>query len=171
MLYFAYGSNMCNARLQGRVPSAQALQTATLTGYRFRFHKRSIDGSAKGNAFYTGNPEDVVYGVLFDIDAREKAALDRAEGVGNGYAELAVSVSDATGIQREAFMYIAENSAIDDQLFPYIWYKQLVLDGARQHALPDEYVSQIEAIPATEDPDRARASKNAVILNHSEVED
>ena len=165
MLYFAYGSNMCEARLQRRVPSARALQTARLSGYKFRFHKQSSDGSAKGNAFHTGNPEDAVYGVLFHIDGREKAALDMAEAVGKGYAELAVTVSDGAGNRHEAFMYVAEHSAVDDQLFPYTWYKRFVVEGARQHALPDDYLSQIEAMTDIEDPDRNRARRNAVILS------
>ena len=86
--YFAYGSNMWTPRLRERVPSAEPMGIASVAGYRLRFHKRSIDGSAKCNAFYTGNNANVVWGVVFDILQAEKANLDRAEGLSpKGYRD------------------------------------------------------------------------------------
>lgn len=88
-LYFAYGSNMCTGRLthRRRCPSARPELIAKLSGHKFGFHKISSDGSAKADAEYTGNNEDVVWGVVFSIDGSEEAALDQAEGLGNGYHE------------------------------------------------------------------------------------
>jgi gamma-glutamylcyclotransferase len=85
MLYFAYGSNMCTARLRARVPSARPIAAACLENHRFAFHKISDDDSGKGDAFYTGEPADFVWGVVFDIDEGEKPRLDRHEGLGFGY--------------------------------------------------------------------------------------
>lgn len=36
-----------------------------------------------------------------------------------------------------AYTYVADESAVDDSLRPYSWYKELVVKGARQHSLPD----------------------------------
>jgi hypothetical protein len=146
------------------VPSAAELVVARLSGYTFHFHKRSDDGSGKGNAVETGNELDVVYGVLFGIDPREKGDLDTAEGVGHGYIETSAVLTDNDGNRHEAFMYVAAENSTDDTLSPYSWYKRFVVDGARQHGLPPDYVAGIEVMPATEDPDRARDARNCRIL-------
>jgi gamma-glutamylcyclotransferase len=91
MLYFAYGSNMCAGRLRGRVHSAVPVRVARLLNHSLRFHKRSDkDSSGKADAYFTGEPEDVVWGVVFDIDPAEKPDLDRHEGLGHGYVERLV---------------------------------------------------------------------------------
>jgi hypothetical protein len=33
------------------------------------------------------------------------------------------------------------------------WYKQLVVEGARAHGLPDAYMAQLLRLPAHDDPD------------------
>jgi AIG2 family protein len=163
MLYFAYGSNMCTGRLRRRVPSATSVRIAKLTGHSFRFHKRSTDGSAKSDAFETGNLSDLVRGVIFDIDEREKPELDRVEGLGEGYNEKSATVLDESGHEHRVFLYIADANSIDNTLSPYSWYKRFVVDGARHHALPTEYVNIITAMPDLEDPDRQRDRRNRSI--------
>jgi gamma-glutamylcyclotransferase len=113
MLYFAYGSNMCTGRLRLRVPSAVPLRTAKLLNHSFRFHKRSADRSGKGDAQFTGERTDVVGGVIFEIDPRQKRNLNRAEGLGHGYAEKRITVIDAEGGHHPVFMYAAEEMHID----------------------------------------------------------
>jgi hypothetical protein len=162
MLYFAYGSNMCTGRLRRRLPSAAAPVVARLSGYTFHFHKRSDDGSGKGNAVETGNDVDAVCGALFRIDPRQKGDLDAAEGVGHGYVEMPAVVRD-DGNRHEAFMYVANENSIDNTLSPYSWYKRFVVEGARQHNLPADYIARIEAIRAIEDPDARRDTRNRVI--------
>jgi hypothetical protein len=157
MLYFAYGSNMCTGRLQRRVKSATFVRIAKLTRHSFRFHKRSSkDGSAKGDALETGKQSDIVWGVIFAIDEREKPKLDREEGLGFGYGEKTATVIDVGGQEYDVALYIAEQSHIDTSLRPYSWYKRFVVDGARQHSLPQEYVSSLSLMPDVEDPDPER---------------
>src|ERR1700732_5619552 len=112
MLYFAYGSNICTGRLQRRAPSATFVRTARVMGHSFRFHKRSSDDSAKADAFETSNPPDFVWGVIFDIDEREKSALDHAEGVGFGYREKMGILLDKGGQEHRAFLYVADANSI-----------------------------------------------------------
>ena len=163
MLYFAYGSNMCTGRLRNRVPSARSVRIAKLTGHSFRFHKRSKDESAKGDAFETGNPGDLVWGVIFDINRREKPLLDSVEGLGKGYREKSATVFDEGGKRYDLFLYVAEPNCIDNSLRPYSWYKRFVIDGARQHTLPEEYMNAITAMPDMEDHDLARDERNRSI--------
>src|ERR1022692_527863 len=117
MLYFAYGSNMCTGRLRQRVPSANPVHIAKLLNHSLRFHKRSDDRSGKCDAFFTGEPGDEVWGVVFEIDPAEKSQLDAQEGLGLGYAEKAALVIDAEGNRHSVFTYTAEASHSDPALF------------------------------------------------------
>jgi gamma-glutamylcyclotransferase len=61
-------------------------------------------------------------------------------------------------------MYAAEGGHIDPTLRPYSWYKRFVVEGARQHALPRDYVARIEAVPAEKDRNRSRDAENRRIV-------
>jgi len=161
VLTFAYGSNMLTARIRKRCHSATVRGVAQLHGNELRWHKRSTDGSGKCDVVTSRAPGNVVYGVLFTIAQSEKAALDRAEGLGNGYAEKVVEVL-ASGTRHTATLYYA--TAVVDGLRPYSWYKDLVVAGAKEHGLPAEYIAWLEATAATADPDRDRDGRNRAIL-------
>lgn len=164
VVYFAYGSNMSTARLRKRMPSCQPIGLATLPDHELRFHKRSKDQSAKCNAFANGNGDGVV-GVLFSFDPADRAKLDEAEGVGNGYEDAMVTVINNQGRRRKVLTYLATPDHIDETLKPYAWYKDFVLDGAREHDLPPEYVEEyIESVDTIEDPDKARDRKQRATL-------
>lgn len=161
MKYFAYGSNMSLRRIRQRVPSARVLGTFSLADHELRFHKHGRDDSGKCDAFYTGNPSHVVTGVLYEIDASEKSVLDQAEGLGNGYDEKEVCVSDSTGIVAKAVTYHATN--INTSLLPFTWYKDHVLIGAKEANLPEEYIAHIEGVESVDDPDRDREFEQRAI--------
>lgn len=157
--YFAYGSNMSTARLRARMPSCRPIGVAILPGHTLRFHKRSRDGSAKCDAF-AGGDADRVIGVLFRFDPAERPALDKAEGVGNGYDAATVTVINSQGRRRKVLTYLAAPDHIDDRLKPYGWYKDHVLAGCAEHGLPREYVADhIQAVEAVPDPNKARDAK------------
>lgn len=157
MLYFAYGSNMAAARLQRRIPSAQRISVARLTGYHLRFHvASSIDGSAKCDAFRTKRPEDTVLGVLFRIDPADKPVLDGYESAGELYRDTFISVAMGDGQEHEALIYLG--TCIDPTLQPYSWYREHVVRGARENCLPADYVESILSVDALEDPDQQRAA-------------
>lgn len=97
MLIFAYGSNMNLNRLTQRVPSAVKFCNVFLPGYKLVCNKVSKkDGSAKANIIKTDNLAELVWGVLFNINSNEKPLLDKAEGLGKGYNEDTLTVSDET---------------------------------------------------------------------------
>lgn len=150
LLYFAYGSNMSTPRLRRRIASARRVAVASLAGHALRFHKRGRDGTAKCDACHTGRARDVVHGVVFEIRATDKPRLDACEGLGHGYLEKTVTVTDRAGAQYRAFTYYATDIAAG--LLPYRWYKQHVLRGACEHALPAAYIARIRRIPACADP-------------------
>ena len=161
MKYFAYGSNMSLKRIRQRVPSARVLGTFSLADHELRFHKHGRDDSGKCDAFYTGNHSHVVTGVLYEIDASEKSVLDQAEGLGNGYDEKEVSVSDAAGNVAKAVSYYATH--INSSLLPFTWYKDHVLIGAREANIPKEYIARIEGVDTVGDPCREREFEQLAI--------
>ena len=160
VLYFGYGSNMSERRLQDRVSSAQKQQLAKLKGYQLRFHKRSlVDGSAKCDAFYTGNNNDLVWGVVFSLPSGALTILDSIEG--EGYDRVTLEVETEQGERLQVISYLA--NCIDATLLPFDWYKQHVLTGAREADLPVKYIAQIEAVAVQTDPDQQRSKKERSI--------
>jgi gamma-glutamylcyclotransferase len=85
--------------------------------------------------------------------------LDRAEGLGRGYANQGVTVYDRDGSPHQAVAYMAQDSHVDSQLRPYDWYSELVADGARARGLPDAYVKEVESVHAVPDPEPNRPSR------------
>lgn len=157
IVYFAYGSNMLTERLRRRTPSCRPIGIAQLSGYSLRFHKKSIDGSAKCNAFHTRNPSNIVKGVLYEICRSEQTALDEAEFLGLGYDRREVIVDSPHFRNRvRAETYVAMEHTIDESLVPYDWYKALVASGAMEHGIAEEYVASIADHPMIVDPDRSR---------------
>jgi len=146
LLYFAYGSNMFTARLRDRCPSARALGTAALPGYALKWHKRSKDGSGKCDIVASDESEAIVYGVLYEIPKHEKPKLDRAEGLGYGYDQVAIEVSQ-DGRPVSAVAYVATN--VDSTLKPFDWYHAHVVEGAVEHGLPAEYIAGLRAVEVT----------------------
>ncbi len=167
--YFAYGANMCQARLQATAPSARVIGTYQLKSHDLRFHKRSRDKSGKCDAYETGNDSDLVMGRLFCIKRCEKHKLDKMEGLGKGYNEKKVAVADADGnsYSEKVFTYYA--TCIDKSLCPYTWYKKCVLIGAMEASLPTDYIKKIEAVKATEDLNLERARKGLALCEKTAV--
>jgi len=155
MIYFAYGSNMLLARLQRRVPSARRIDGVfCLPGHQLRFHKEGMDGSAKCDSHLTDDPADRVLGALFEMDPAHRDRLDAAEGLGDGYLDKDVQVSDTAGRLVEAHTYYA--TRINGSLLPFSWYKDHVLMGARETDLPRRYIASIEKLKSTDDDDWMR---------------
>ena len=165
MKIFAYGSNMNVNRLKQRVPSAIKVCNASLKGYKFSFNKRSNDGSGKGNIQRANIDEDIVVGVVFEINEAEKPALDAVEGLGNGYNQTVIDLWDENGETFLAQVYIADDNAIDNALSPYDWYKAFVVTGAEQNNLPPDYIERIRNVHASIDTSEQRRQRQFAILN------
>lgn len=167
MLYFAYGSNMSLARLRARTPSAERLGRYTLSGHQLRFHQHGGDGSAKCDAFYTGDEAHAVIGALYRLSPDEKPALDVAEGLGIDYQIKTVIVTDGARCQ-QAYTYCALR--LNPGLLPFNWYVNHVLVGAREIQVPDGYLRALQGIDVLDDHDLER-SRREWRLHQPPVED
>ena len=69
---------------------------------QLRFHKRSVDGSAKADAAFTAVPSDRVWGVVYRLSRDEKPELDKHEFLGIGYDQelVAVNIENGSIMQR-----------------------------------------------------------------------
>jgi AIG2 family protein len=160
--YFAYGSNMLTEWLRSRCPSARPCGVASAAGYALAFSKKSVDGSGKAMLTASSDPAARVYGVLFEIDAREIEALDCSEGRGKGYDRIDdFTVRDKPGGEPvPVTSYTADGSAVDGSLKPYDWYLDLTMKGAERHGLPDATIKALADQPFV--PDLKRDSDTAL---------
>ena len=170
ILYFAYGSNLCLRRMRGRVPSAKRIGPALLPGYALRWHKRGADGSGKCTIAIAAKDPVGVHGILYRVKANEKLQLDLTEGLGRGYDEASVTVETPAG-PRQATTYIAAHSHINDSLMPYLWYRDLVIAGASEAGISDDYVRRLATVPTQPDPDADREAHNRAAIPCHESDD
>ncbi len=161
---FAYGSNMCTQRIRSRVPSATPVANGYLGEHAFVFHKRSIDGSAKADAAFTGCPTDRVWGVVYRLHQEDKPILDGYEFLGVGYDEQQVDVVVESRTIR-AWIYVARQEVTDPSMLPYSWYHDFVIRGAQQHRLPQKYIDYLRSCKSVIDPDPARHERNRRLID------
>lgn len=157
MLYFAYGSNMCEAKLAKAAKGATFQDVGHVEGYELRFHKQSSDGSGKGDAYAAAGR--VVWGVLYDVPEASWGDLVESE---DGYDQVGVTVRTATQ-EITAWTFLAREDKIVHGLQPYPWYKRYVVEGARAHALPPQYLAGLESIATVPDNDRARVARREAV--------
>lgn len=139
-LYFAYGSNLNVARLRRRVASARVRSAAWLADRALTLDKRGADGSGKANL--AERPGARVWGVLYEIDVAHWPRLDRCEP---GYLRVAVSAFAAGGARCAAQTYVSRQLTRDP--LPFSWYKRLMIEGAREHGLPEDWLALLEGLP------------------------
>ncbi len=111
--------------------------------------KAGSDGSAKANL--RADPRAHVWGALYRLGPGQLEILDRFEG---GYERLQVQVQSPRGASHAALTYRSERRTGDP--VPFDWYRQLILEGAREHGLPEDWLAWLEALPSRPDPERAR---------------
>lgn len=87
---------------------------------------------------------DRVYGVLYPLTEQELERLDRKEGVPGHYRRQTVVVETDAGPMK-AVCYVAASDKVCECLKPSKDYLRSLVEGARAHGLPPEYVQRLEA--------------------------
>jgi cation transport regulator ChaC len=143
--YFAYGSNMSPAIfLERRAMRPLATRRAWLDGHRLCFDL-PVGPGERGVANLERCGDARVWGVLYRLTPEQFDRLDRTEGVHRGfYRRTAVEVVVADDGERiGAFTYLSRFSTRGRK--PSARYVGLLLEGARHHGLPDEYLRILQA--------------------------
>ena len=169
--YFAYGSNMLTTRLARRCLGASRVGRADAGDHVIEFSKPSIDKSGKATLRHTTGGRTP--GVLFKIPITELGRLDECEGAGKGYERC-----DAFPVRRldddkilKATTYLATSP--NSSRKPYDWYLALVIAGAQEHRISDEYLAELRRVEFMTDPDPDRKTRAEAIddLNAAGIED
>ncbi|GIW32793.1 gamma-glutamylcyclotransferase family protein [Meiothermus sp.] len=143
--YFAYGSNLSRRQMEQRTGPIREARQARLDGYRLAFNKRGSDGTGKANIVPDGGA--TVWGIVYLCRPDALREMDEHEGVAGGhYARYGIRIRLDDGDELDAVTYVAGKAFIDDSLTPSARYLATILDGARQHLLPDDYIRSIEAL-------------------------
>ena len=148
---------MCLGRMQRRVESLKFVAVGVLADFSFIINKLSKDGSAKGNI--TADQGGRVFGVMYSLSETDLDALNKWEGLGDGYTlrkDLKVHDLDGHQFDQPVLVYIADPRYLVDGVWQYSWYKRHIVEGARHHELPADYIEWLGSHPAAEDPDRLR---------------
>jgi gamma-glutamylcyclotransferase (GGCT)/AIG2-like uncharacterized protein YtfP len=144
-LYFAYGSNMDAALMERHCPGHRVLGVAELRDHRLAFTRRS-KRTGTGVADIVAAPDESVWGVLYELDDEQLAAIDEKEGNGWAYARklLTVLLHDG-GAEHEAHAYavIAPDEA---HVPPSADYLGLIRAAACARGLPQIYLDALEAL-------------------------
>ena len=138
-LYFAYGSNMDVEAMRTRCPRSQALGRARLMRFSFAL-------MSEGYATIVNNPRGVVHGVLWDLALSDVRALDAYEGAGRGlYKKIVQPVFRDGAASSRALLYVGRAGAPGK---PQRGYMEGVIAAAREWALPQAYLRELEGLCA-----------------------
>ncbi len=155
MLYFAYGSNLNPGQMERRCPGHKVVGMAALHDHRLSFPLTSHDWGG-GVAGVVPSRGTTVWGIVYELTDEHLSALDGYEGFQgpgdqhNLYDRESVFVEltrpDDGSIPRRvrACCYFARPS---NPAPPSRRYLDAILEGARAHGLPDEYIAAIAATP------------------------
>ena len=143
--YFAYGSNLHDAIFrERRGMAAQAVRRGWLDGFRLRFNL-PVGPGERGVANIEPAPGASICGALYLLTPADCARLDRSEGVHVGaYYRIVVDVRLDDASRCAAFTY--RSGLTRDGRKPSPRYLGLMVEGARQRGLPDEYVRWLEGL-------------------------
>ncbi len=155
--YFAYGSNMQTATFRGRRGiEFRAAVAGYARGWRIVFDKPPIVPMREAYANIVRDPNAAVWGVVYEISDDDLAHVELTEGVliGN-YERAEIEVLCPPRSQcRVAFTLTSDRA--DPTLLPSQRYLGLLIDGASEHGLPQQYVELLRAVPTgAESPEAA----------------
>jgi AIG2-like family len=133
---------MSSAQLRAWDTAHRALGAAELPDHRLAFLRRSVRWKA-GAADIVPTEGESVWGVLWELPLGA-AELDVKESAGVGYRRRSVRVLlDGSPVDAMAYEVIHKAPT---ELQPRREYVQLMVDGAREHGLPDAWLRRLHAI-------------------------
>jgi len=138
-LYFGYASNLKTSIVEERIGSkVQNYIYGRLQDYGFRFNKKNQDGSARANIVFSESED--VFGIVYQIDQKLRDKLLQTEP---GYELIELLIETASG-NVEAFTFISQSD--DEGVHPSKEYLETILQGAKEHKLPEEYTDFIRSL-------------------------
>lgn len=128
LIYFAYGSNMLQERLERRVGKVKKLKKYVLKDFKLSFNC----GIQQKFANIVPSKGSVVEGVLYEITDEQKWYLDYYEGF---YKAISIDKLNKTVV----FAYIGLKQFAYEEGIPELSYLNILLDGAKECGLKNLY--------------------------------
>jgi gamma-glutamylcyclotransferase (GGCT)/AIG2-like uncharacterized protein YtfP len=135
--YFAYGSNMNLEQMALRCPGARMVGLVRKPGWRYLINQR-------GYVTALEDPDAETLGCLWELTEEHWAALDRYEGVAGGFYRR-VDCEVLSIDSEEPVQSIAYRAANEIPGTPTATYADVVIAGARQIGLPEDYLDFLES--------------------------
>ena len=148
--YFAYGSNMCRAIFcERRGMRPLDARVAWLADHRLHFNI-PVGPGERGVANVEPEPDVRVCGVAYLLTAESCERLDRSEGVHvELYRRHEVELVLTDGERVAGFTY--RSSRTTEGRLPSPRYMGLLLDGAAEQGLPEDYVHYLRSFTLARD--------------------
>lgn len=154
--HFAYGSNMNSKDLaehckkKNRVITLKNPKRAVLQHYKLTFNGFSTTRHGAVADIIPSKGDDV-WGVLFETDEDSLKNLDLKEGKGSKYERVFVNVIVFEGegienqkLKNEVITYVSSRKEAYD--LPHRDYLKVIIEGAKEHGLPTEYIEKLKEI-------------------------
>jgi gamma-glutamylcyclotransferase (GGCT)/AIG2-like uncharacterized protein YtfP len=138
MKYFAYGTNLSQARIKSRCPSAIKYATGILKNHKLIFNSRGV-------ASIIASDESEVHGLIYDIPDSQITSLDNYEGVPKHYTKQRFLI-ETDNEEVDCLIYVATDyepgkprdehfdiimQAMDELGFPNHYKESISLYGSR----------------------------------------
>ncbi|CAD6190198.1 unnamed protein product [Caenorhabditis auriculariae] len=142
--YFAYGSNLLTDRMRYRQKGAEYDRNGLLNGYELAF----IDFSTRWQgalATIIDKNDGEVWGCIWRIPLEYAESLDKQE---TGYNRLNVTIKTSDGdVECRTYQY-SDPMPVFNPPSPH--YKLVIVEGAKEHELPEEYIKRLEKVPVND---------------------
>lgn len=148
VFYFAYGSNMDEARMEERKVKPLKSEKAKLRGYKLIFNKAPLKPlkSNEGYASIVKSGKEVVEGVLYTLTKSDLDKLDAREGYPEHYDRIFLLVEKENRTKMLAETYVAQPRWIRNGLKPSKDYVLHLAEGAKQHELSEGYIKKLQSV-------------------------
>ncbi|CAN9102868.1 unnamed protein product [Alternaria sp. RS040] len=171
-IYFGYGSNLWLHQMTTRCPTSTYLGVARLPNYQWIINDRGYANVVEvtdSNSTSMSPYDDVVFGLVYSLEAEDEKRLDKNEGVPVAYTkemlqcefwpsdtEHKVDTSKDPEKKEGMLVYIDRNRVQPDKpREEYIYRMNQGITDAVKLGVPEDYVRDVmrEYIPAQEDDD------------------
>lgn len=145
---FVYCEWIDDERLKKSMPEARLIDRVILPDHRLTFASFVEDSDAtirQGGCHLVPAVGESVPGLLYEFDAQEQKTAETLSRVPEGrYTALPCRVVDRAGVAHDATAYVIKHPMGPSKASTE--YRTHMLDGARKHAFPNEYLQLLETI-------------------------
>jgi gamma-glutamylcyclotransferase len=134
-LYFAYGANMSPSQMRQRCPGAARIGTAIAYGWNRNFRVVAPHMGSKAAAAgieKNDDPTTYIEGVVYDLTAEEKRAIDEIEAGGYKPDEISFKLG---GKHVKGFTHMPIHLSSETDLTPTQEYIESIVEGAETNGL------------------------------------